>query len=169
MVHGPQSPKYLNNHSLHISTLVTKTNKNKTKYYVGFLNWFTKKFGVILLFEKSQLNKTYFRLKVRNEGLYLKAPCNCGRTQYGVGATGRTRWLGRLPGGEGGYTPFSPKLGKEGPTIQIAFLSWLLTCKSKVRVLVCVSFISYRVPVSRTSYGAQTISKCQVIGRILKV
>ena len=79
----------------------------------GFQIGSQKSLRLYYFLKKSQLNQTYFRLKVRNKGLYLEAPCNCGRTQYGVGATGRTHWLGRLPGGEGDYTPFSPKLGKE--------------------------------------------------------
>ena len=72
-----------------------------------------KSLGLYYYLKKSLLNQTYFRLKTRNEGLYLEAPYNCGRTQYGwVTLGGRVGW-GVFQGGEGGYTPFSPKLGNE--------------------------------------------------------
>ena len=40
---------------------INKTNKNKIKYHVGFLNWFTKEFGVIFFLGKITVKSNLFQ------------------------------------------------------------------------------------------------------------
>ena len=74
-----------------------------------------------------QLNKTYFWLETRSEGLYLEAPCNCGMTQYGwVPLGGRVGWGVFQGGGEGGLYSLLSRISywKAYQSIKHSYLSY---------------------------------------------